>query len=133
MREHGLDVQGGIDYVDMLTRQAMSQYIALRDAVPSWGEKNDSDVRKFIAGLDHWVLGGFMWSLNSERYFGKDYREVAKTLTFELASRRDGLPPLPVNSQVSTIHRSWLSAPRLTATLALCICSYGIFIFYRAR
>ncbi|KAG8908273.1 hypothetical protein FRB99_007806 [Tulasnella sp. 403] len=95
MKEKGLDVQGAMDFAGGLVKDRVDLFVASKAQLPSWGPRVDADVLKYLRVCEDWMTGGFHWSLQSERYFGKNVTNVKNTLCVEL------LPKEPPRGQIS--------------------------------
>ncbi|KAG6828179.1 hypothetical protein H0H92_008910 [Tricholoma furcatifolium] len=88
MNEEGLDLQSAVDFVGNMCRQSIDRFVEDRANLPSWGPDIDRDVAVYVNGLADWIVGSLHWSFESERYFGKDGREVKATRVVNLLPRR---------------------------------------------
>lgn len=84
MREKGLSIQGAMDFGGQLVFDRMERFQAAKAKLPSWGPAVDADVRRYLQVCEDWMAGGFYWSLESERYFGKEVKNVNETLRVTL-------------------------------------------------
>ena len=87
MNERGLDLQGAVDFVGELCKQAIDRFNYARSCLPSWSPQIDRDVDVYADGLANWMVGSLHWSFETERYFGKDGLEVMKTRRVQLLSK----------------------------------------------
>ncbi|KAJ3041265.1 hypothetical protein HDV00_009658 [Rhizophlyctis rosea] len=92
MREKELDLQGAMDYCGGMMRRRYAEYQGEKERLPSWGEEVDGVVRRYLKGLEHWVIGVINWSFMSERYFGKEGLEVRRTRVATLYPRNYAIP-----------------------------------------
>lgn len=76
-----------MDFAGEQVKARVDLYTATKRKLPSWGSKVDADVQKYLSVLEDWMTAGFNWSLESQRYFGKDVREVRRTLRVKLLPR----------------------------------------------
>ena len=53
----GHSLQSAVDYVGELCRETINNFIADRERLPSWGEEIDEMVRKYVLGLQDWIVG----------------------------------------------------------------------------
>jgi hypothetical protein len=88
MNEEGLDLQSAVEFVGDLCKQSIDRFNDDRMNLPSWGAKIDKDVGIYVNGLAHWIVGSLHWSFESERYFGKNGKEVKVTRVVDLLPRR---------------------------------------------
>lgn len=89
MNEHGLDLQAAVDFVGDLCKQSIDRFNNDRDNLPSWGAKIDKDVAVYVDGLANWIVGSLHWSFESERYFGKNGKDVKVNRIVNLLPRRN--------------------------------------------
>lgn len=78
IREFNLDPEGAINWVEGYIKQDIDAFLAARDALPSWGDDVDDEVKKYVDGIGYWVRGMDCWSFESQRYFGKDGLAIQK-------------------------------------------------------
>jgi hypothetical protein len=76
MNEHGLDLQSAVDFVGDLCKQSIDRFNNNRNNLPSWSTKIDKDVAVYVDGLANWIVGSLHWSFESQRYFGKNGKDV---------------------------------------------------------
>ncbi|KIJ08221.1 hypothetical protein PAXINDRAFT_18633 [Paxillus involutus ATCC 200175] len=79
MKEKDLDVQGAMDFVGELCKRSIDRFVEDRKKLPSWGEKIDKDVAVYVEGLADWMPANLHWCFETERYYGKQGKEVKKT------------------------------------------------------
>ncbi|KAJ4478458.1 terpenoid synthase [Lentinula aciculospora] len=79
MNYHGRNLQGAIDYVGDLCRQAIDDFSANRLKIPSWGAEVDDMVQRYVICLQHWIVGSLHWSFQTTRYFGSKGQEVKQS------------------------------------------------------
>ena len=88
MHQEGLDLQSAVDFVGDMCRQSIDRFIEEQQHLPSWGPKIDRDLAIYIDGLANWIVGSLHWSFETERYFGKNGRQVKATRVVDLLPRR---------------------------------------------
>ena len=88
MNEQGLDLQSAVDFVGELCKQTIDQFVHDRTQLPSWGEEIDREVEIYVDGLADWIVGSLHWSFETERYFGKNGREVKRSRVINLLPLR---------------------------------------------
>ncbi|PPQ96121.1 hypothetical protein CVT26_004756 [Gymnopilus dilepis] len=88
MNQEGVDLQTAVDFVGSMCKQSIDRFVAERSQLPSWGSEIDRQVAIYVDGLADWIVGSLHWSFESERYFGKNGRNVKATRTVELLPRR---------------------------------------------
>ncbi|KAH9478347.1 Sesquiterpene synthase Agr1 [Psilocybe cubensis] len=84
MNQEGIDLQEAVDFVGNMCKQSIDRFNEERRALPSWGPEIDRDVAIYVDGLANWIVGSLHWSFESERYFGKNGRQVKASRTVEL-------------------------------------------------
>ncbi|KAL4894373.1 terpene synthase metal binding domain protein [Aspergillus ambiguus] len=78
-RRGGMPAQMAFDHIgEMLVACYRDWYMALAE-LPSWGERIDAEVQRYIQGVQHVVMANLNWSFRSGRYFGKANDQVRKT------------------------------------------------------
>src|SRR5882762_10200576 len=88
MNEQGLDLQSAIDFVGDLCKQSIDRFNTDRNNLPSWGAKIDKDVGVYVDGLANWIVGSLHWSFETERYFGKNGKDIKASRIVNLLPRR---------------------------------------------
>ncbi|RXW15885.1 hypothetical protein EST38_g9973 [Candolleomyces aberdarensis] len=88
MAQEGLDLQSAVDFVGDMCKQSIDRFIEEQEHLPSWGPKIDADLAIYIGGLADWIVGSLHWSFDTERYFGKNGRQVKATRVVDLLPRR---------------------------------------------
>lgn len=89
MIEKGFSLQQAVDYVAKSYKEFGDIINEYRKRIRSYGPKADEDIKRFIDGLQQWVIGNLEWSFQSGRYFGKYSEEVRRTGVIELEIRYD--------------------------------------------
>ncbi|KAL5485913.1 hypothetical protein ACEPAI_6956 [Sanghuangporus weigelae] len=87
MKEKSLSLQETVDFVGAEFESILADFVDDKMALPSFGEKTDDDVMRFIGALETWIIGNICWSFATRRYFGRDHDEIRKTLVVKLADR----------------------------------------------
>ncbi|EIW83693.1 terpenoid synthase [Coniophora puteana RWD-64-598 SS2] len=85
MAQHGLSLQGAVDFVGQLCAASITRFESGRTTLPSWGPDVDCDVQKYVMGLQDWIAGSLHWSFETERYFGKRGKEVRQAGVVKLS------------------------------------------------
>ncbi|PPQ77980.1 hypothetical protein CVT25_015447 [Psilocybe cyanescens] len=88
MNQEGIDLQEAVDFVGNMCKQSIDRFNEERRALPSWGPEVDRDVAIYVDGLANWIVGSLHWSFESERYFGKNGKQVKATRIVELLPLR---------------------------------------------
>lgn len=88
MNEHGLDLQSAVDFVGDMCKQSIDRFNRDRRELPCWGPEVDRDVAVYVEGLADWIVGSLHWSFETERYFGKNGREIKETRVVQLLPRK---------------------------------------------
>ncbi|KAK0211241.1 terpenoid synthase [Desarmillaria ectypa] len=81
---HGKTLQEAVDFVGERCRNTIDAFIEGTKHVPSWGPEIDPIVKKYIQGLQDWIVGSLHWSFMTTRYFGDGGAEVKKTRFVQL-------------------------------------------------
>lgn len=64
----GLDLQTAVNRAGELFNARMQAYFTQEKAIPSFDEKSDKEIKRYIAGLRAWVRGNIDWSYETGRY-----------------------------------------------------------------
>lgn len=86
-RERKLSVQEAFDFAGELLKQAVQRWYWTQQHLPSFGERNDVQVHRYLDGLLDQAKSNLHWSFASGRYFGKDSEEARRTMTLDILSR----------------------------------------------
>ena len=99
MHTQGLDLQEAVDFVGHMCKCSIDRFCAAKKRLPSFADLDelygrpqgsiDKDVAKYVIGLEDWMVGSLHWSFESERYFGKNGREIKKTRIVKLLPRKN--------------------------------------------
>ncbi|KIK51745.1 hypothetical protein GYMLUDRAFT_181084 [Collybiopsis luxurians FD-317 M1] len=84
MKYHGHTLQSAVDYVGDLCHQTINDFVQNSKNVPHWGPEVDDIVKRYIRGLEDWIVGTIHWSFDSTRYFGNYGQEVKRTRLVKL-------------------------------------------------
>lgn len=87
MREHGLDVQGAMDYCGQEYHKLREKFFGNIQDLPSWSPKIDAELKEYVQGLGVWVTGNMYWSFESERYLGPKGLEIKEHRFINLDAR----------------------------------------------
>ncbi|QKX53231.1 uncharacterized protein TRUGW13939_00307 [Talaromyces rugulosus] len=79
--------QVAFDSVGALLVELYQRWFLALAVLPSWGEKIDIDVQRYIASVKAVVMANLNWSFRSERYFGKRVAEVRRTRVVQVLER----------------------------------------------
>ena len=90
MHEHGLDIQGAIDWLERYAAGVHAGFLDNVTKMPSWGEDVDRRVDIYINGIAQWVRGNDDWTFESGRYFGDKGLEIQKTRIMSLLPSSEG-------------------------------------------
>ena len=71
MNARGYTLQHAADFIGDEYRRLVAVMADASAKMPSFGEKVDEDVRKFIRSMEVCIAGVIIWSLESPRYFGE--------------------------------------------------------------
>ena len=79
MHEQGVGLQDAVNVVGGYCKRAIDRFVHDRANLPSWGPVIDADVSVYVDGLADWIVGSLHWSFETERYFGKDAKQIKAT------------------------------------------------------
>ena len=57
MKYHGHTLQSAVDYVGDLCHQTINEFVQNTKNVPHWGPEVDDMVKRYIRGLEDWMVG----------------------------------------------------------------------------
>ncbi|KAK0482601.1 terpenoid synthase [Armillaria novae-zelandiae] len=91
MKHHGKSLQEAVDYVGDRCRETIDAFIECTKRLPSWDDGGliDDAVKKYVQGLQDWIVGSLHWSFMTTRYFGDGGAEVKKTRLVQLLPRQN--------------------------------------------
>nr|UPX76564.1 putative 1,11 carbon cyclization sesquiterpene synthase 104 [Hypholoma fasciculare] len=75
MVEHNVDLQSAIDLLTNMLDERVKEYLALKQSLPSFGKKVDSQLSRYLTALEHFVQGTVVWYYMSPRYFSAAERK----------------------------------------------------------
>ncbi|PVI02312.1 terpene synthase metal binding domain-containing protein [Periconia macrospinosa] len=75
----GQSAQEAFNTLGALLERRYIQWNQSIHCLPSWGVEIDSEVRRYIVGIQNVVQANISWSFRSERYLGKNASEVRRT------------------------------------------------------
>lgn len=67
MVEHNIDLQSAIDLLTNMLDERVKEYLALKQSLPSFGEKVDIQLSRYHTALEHFVQGTVVWYYMSPR------------------------------------------------------------------
>jgi hypothetical protein len=88
MKQYNTDIQGAMSWVESRCNRLVTDFLATRDSLPSWGPEVDAQVRLYVDILGYWVRAGDSWSFEGERYFGKDGLKTQKSRVVTLRPKK---------------------------------------------
>lgn len=77
-------MQEAADYIGSQFQVLQDVFIENKNLINSFGEAVNKDVRLYVSGIEYWVVGNLLWSFDSQRYFGRNNKEVKRTLIVPL-------------------------------------------------
>jgi len=78
MQELNLDLDSAVQWISDHFSELVDEFLALRNALPSWSYAIDMQVKQFVDGLGNWVRANDAWSFETGRYFLGKGAEVQK-------------------------------------------------------
>ena len=87
MKEKNIPVQSAMSIAAQEVYKRFNLYQSSKAQLPSWGAAVDRDVLAYATVLESWMMGNFVWSLTTERYFGKNAPTIRKTLQVPILPR----------------------------------------------
>lgn len=88
MNERGLDLQSAVNFVGDMCKQSIDQFTDDKNNLPTFGPTIDKDVQVYVDGLANWISGSLHWSFESERYFGKNGKDIKAQRVVKLIPSR---------------------------------------------
>ncbi|EIW57364.1 terpenoid synthase [Trametes versicolor FP-101664 SS1] len=80
MRQKSIGLQEAADLVGAHFSALMGRFVETKKQLPSFGAAAlDDAVAKYVAAMEHWVIGNLEWSFESQRYFGAEHTRVKAT------------------------------------------------------
>ena len=95
MEEHHLDLQQALFWLSGYASKTISNFLANRCALPSWGSKIDGAIEKYIDLVGRCIRGYDAWSYETKRYYGDDGLRVQERRKVTL------LPQAPASGYIS--------------------------------
>ncbi|EIN08519.1 terpenoid synthase [Punctularia strigosozonata HHB-11173 SS5] len=87
MTEGNLDLQSAVNFVGDMCKSAVVRFMKNKALVPSWTPEIDAQVVLYVQCLTDWMSGSLHWSYESERYLGKQGKQVKETGIVDLLPR----------------------------------------------
>ncbi|KAH7886404.1 terpenoid synthase [Phlebopus sp. FC_14] len=88
MKDLGTDLHGASQWIEEYSARIEAQFLNDIGLLPTWGEKVDRQVAKYVYGLGNWPRANEAWSFEGERYFGKDGLRIQTSRKVMLATKR---------------------------------------------
>jgi hypothetical protein len=57
MQQQGHTLQSAVDFVGDLCEHSIKSFSSNREKIPSWGPEIDDMVRRYVQGLQDWIVG----------------------------------------------------------------------------
>jgi hypothetical protein len=95
MEEYHLDLQQALYWLSGYASRTISNFLTNSCALPSWGNKTDRAIKKYIDLVARCVRGYDTWSYETKRYYGDDGSRVQERRKVTL------LPQAPGSGYVS--------------------------------
>ena len=88
MQEKKIGLQTASDLIGQHFETLMSRFVETKAQLPSFGSAAlDDAVAKYVAAMEHWVIGNLEWSFKTNRYFGAEHLRVKESLVVVLLPR----------------------------------------------
>ncbi|KDR73936.1 hypothetical protein GALMADRAFT_141701 [Galerina marginata CBS 339.88] len=72
MANRRVELQDAIGILTDMLESRVDEYINLKSRLPSFGTNIDSELMKFITGVENVIQGGIIWSYMSPRYYSSE-------------------------------------------------------------
>ena len=76
MEEYHLDLQQALYWLSGYASKTIFNFLAIRRALPSWGDKVDKAITEYIDRVVRCVRGNDAWHYETKRYYGDDGLKV---------------------------------------------------------
>ncbi|KLO08667.1 terpenoid synthase [Schizopora paradoxa] len=70
MKERGYSYQQAADYIGEEHERLVAKMIDASGKIPSFGDKIDGDIQKYVRSMEQCIAGNITWCLETPRYFG---------------------------------------------------------------
>ncbi|KAI0062482.1 terpenoid synthase [Artomyces pyxidatus] len=70
MHEMRIPMDQAVAWIARYHDEVLTQFLDIREKLPSFGEELDRHMALYVDGLAHWIRGSDSWSFESKRYFG---------------------------------------------------------------
>lgn len=70
MVERNVELQGAIGILTQMVDTRVTQYLALKKSLPSFGREVDVQLRRYHSALENFVQGTVVWYYMSPREYG---------------------------------------------------------------
>ncbi|KAF9050466.1 isoprenoid synthase domain-containing protein [Panaeolus papilionaceus] len=77
MVERNIELQDAINVLTDMLDARVTEYLALKKSLPSFGESVDAQLMKYLTAMENFVQGTVAWYYRSPRYFSKAERRKA--------------------------------------------------------
>ncbi|KAK0472672.1 terpenoid synthase [Armillaria luteobubalina] len=79
MKAKCLDLQGAVDFINGYCEALLDQFEKAKEVLSARPEESYADAVLLLKAFGDWVRGNDEWSFATERYFGKEGREIRKS------------------------------------------------------
>ena len=94
MNEKGVDLDGALDWLAEYHEEVLSEFQAQYRALASWGPAIDFRVKKYVERLACFIRGIDCWAFETERYFGKNGRDIQRRRIVYLLPKAEAVMPM---------------------------------------
>ncbi|KAF8683427.1 Terpene synthase [Rhizoctonia solani] len=84
MHNNRVDLQGAVDYVYQRIQARLEEYMALKAQLPSFGSHIDSQVARYVQGIEYTIQACIEWYFLTPRYLGTNAKEAKETNVVKL-------------------------------------------------
>jgi len=78
MLEKNVKLQEAIDICTKMVEDRVTEYLALKEKIPSFGPRVDEELRKYHTALEYFVQGTVVWYYTSPR----EYTHLLRSIHF---------------------------------------------------
>ncbi|KAG8751483.1 hypothetical protein FRC11_009335, partial [Ceratobasidium sp. 423] len=79
MWHNRLGVQDAVDYANKLIEQRVREYLTAKASLRSFGPQLDSELARYVQGVEYCIQACIDWTFMTIRYFGADAARVKET------------------------------------------------------
>ena len=86
IQDKGLSITQAIAYIESEFLELLKIIEISKAEIKSYGPEVDAAVHSYVHGMEQWVYGNIVWSLEAGRYLSGENEEAKRTLVVKLQS-----------------------------------------------